>query len=78
MIDSLLILKKAVICHFSIAQVVLAPDHIVLSPGPGRPENAGILMEVVKAIDHIPMLGVCLGHQAICAAFGATMSTLKK
>ena len=55
----------------------LTPDHIVLSPGPGRPENAGILMDVVKAIDHIPMLGVCLGHQAICAAFGATITYAK-
>ncbi|MET0283510.1 MAG: aminodeoxychorismate/anthranilate synthase component II [Polyangiales bacterium] len=47
----------------------LAPRGIVLSPGPGRPE-AGIGMQVVRALA-VPMLGVCLGHQMICAAFGA-------
>ncbi|WBW50021.1 aminodeoxychorismate/anthranilate synthase component II [Peptoniphilus equinus] len=52
----------------------LNPGHIILSPGPGRPEDAGILMDVVKTIHHIPILGVCLGHQAICAAFGATVT----
>ncbi len=56
----------------------LKPDHIILSPGPGRPENAGIIMDVVKTIHDIPMLGVCLGHQAICAAFGATVTYAKK
>ena len=50
-------------------------DHIILSPGPGRPEDAGILVESVKALGrNIPLLGVCLGHQAICAAFGATVT----
>lgn len=49
----------------------LKPDGIVLSPGPGRPENAGIIIEVVSKLGKkIPILGVCLGHQAICAAFG--------
>lgn len=53
----------------------LQPDHIILSPGPGRPEDAGILVESVKALGrNIPLLGVCLGHQAICAAFGATVT----
>lgn len=53
----------------------LQPDHIVLSPGPGRPENAGIIMDVVLQLGkEIPVLGVCLGHQAICAAFGATIT----
>lgn len=47
------------------------PDGIVLSPGPGRPENAGILEELVrKAAGHVPVLGVCLGHQAIAQVFG--------
>lgn len=42
----------------------LAPDRIILSPGPGRPENAGICMEAVNAFaGEIPILGVCLGHQ---------------
>lgn len=57
----------------------LNPDHIILSPGPGRPENAGIIMEAVKALGQtIPILGVCLGHQAICAAFGATVTYAKE
>lgn len=57
----------------------LNPDHMILSPGPGRPENAGIIMEVVKTLGQtIPILGVCLGHQAICAAFGATVTYAKE
>ena len=52
----------------------LNPDRIILSPGPGRPEDAGIIIDVVKTIHNIPILGVCLGHQAICAAFGATVT----
>ncbi|MEA4933446.1 MAG: aminodeoxychorismate/anthranilate synthase component II [Lawsonibacter sp.] len=56
----------------------LAPEAIILSPGPGKPENAGICMDVVKTLgSKIPILGVCLGHQAICAAFGATVSYAK-
>lgn len=52
----------------------LAPEKIILSPGPGRPEDAGVTMDVVKELgEEIPILGVCLGHQAICAAFGATV-----
>lgn len=51
----------------------LKPDRIILSPGPGRPEDAGVIMEVAKVLGRdILILGVCLGHQAICAAFGAT------
>lgn len=53
----------------------LQPERIILSPGPGRPEDAGIIVESVKALGkNIPLLGVCLGHQAICAAFGATVT----
>ncbi len=49
----------------------LHPERIILSPGPGRPEDAGIIIDAVKELaNEIPMLGVCLGHQAICAAFG--------
>lgn len=45
----------------------LAPDHIILSPGPGYPKDAGVCEEVVKKLKgKIPILGVCLGHQAIC------------
>ena len=57
----------------------LKPKRIILSPGPGRPEDAGIIIEVVKTLGkEIPILGVCLGHQAICAAFGATVSYAKE
>lgn len=53
----------------------LHPDRIILSPGPGRPEDAGIIIEAVKTLGKdVPILGVCLGHQAICAAFGATVT----
>ena len=50
------------------------PNKIVLSPGPGRPEDAGNIIDVVKTLGKdIPILGVCLGHQAICSAFGASI-----
>ena len=57
----------------------LKPDRIILSPGPGRPEDAGIIIEIIKKLGkNIPILGVCLGHQAICAAFGTTITYAKK
>ena len=56
----------------------LKPDRMILSPGPGRPEDAGIIIDVIKTIHDIPILGVCLGHQAICAAFGATVTYAKE
>ncbi|NLG04329.1 MAG: aminodeoxychorismate/anthranilate synthase component II [Clostridia bacterium] len=57
----------------------LKPKRIILSPGPGRPEDAGNIIEVVKTLGkEIPILGVCLGHQAICAAFGATVTYAKE
>ncbi|MDD6194599.1 MAG: aminodeoxychorismate/anthranilate synthase component II [Lachnospiraceae bacterium] len=57
----------------------LHPERIILSPGPGRPEDAGVIIDVVKALGgEIPILGVCLGHQAICAAFGATVTYAKE
>ncbi|MCP3679640.1 MAG: aminodeoxychorismate/anthranilate synthase component II [Gammaproteobacteria bacterium] len=59
----------------TIAEVIaLQPEAIILSPGPGRPENAGICIELVKAMAATtPILGVCLGHQAIAGAFGANI-----
>lgn len=52
----------------------LRPSRIVLSPGPGYPKEAGICEEVVHELKcDIPILGVCLGHQAICEAFGASI-----
>ena len=57
----------------------LTPDRMILSPGPGRPEDAGMIVEAVKILGkEIPILGVCLGHQAICAAFGSTITYAKE
>jgi anthranilate synthase component 2 len=55
--------------------LALEPSRIVLSPGPGCPADAGICIDLIRAsAGRIPLLGVCLGHQAICEAFGATVS----
>ena len=57
----------------------LAPDRIVISPGPGWPLNAGISLAVVKHFaPKVPILGVCLGHQAIAQAYGAKVSLTPK
>ena len=57
----------------------LAPERIVLSPGPGRPADAGICEDVIRAFaGRIPILGVCLGHQAICEVYGATVTYAKQ
>ncbi len=53
----------------------LAPDRIILSPGPGKPEDAGRCVEIVRALGpRIPTMGVCLGHQCIGIAYGGTVS----
>ncbi|MDY5584433.1 MAG: aminodeoxychorismate/anthranilate synthase component II [Arcanobacterium sp.] len=57
----------------------LNPEQIIISPGPGRPEDAGVIIDVVKNLGgQFPILGVCLGHQAISAAFGATVTYAKE
>lgn len=57
----------------------LQPDHIIISPGPGRPSEAGIIEDVIRKFhQQIPILGVCLGHQAIIEAFGGNIIYAKK
>ena len=57
----------------------LNPSHIILSPGPGYPKDAGICEEVISYFKgRIPILGVCLGHQAICEVFGGEITHAKK
>lgn len=53
----------------------MKPEAVILSPGPGRPEDAGICIEAIRELGKtIPIFGVCLGHQAICKAYGAEVS----
>ena len=57
----------------------LSPTHIILSPGPGKPSQAGVCEDVIRHFaGEIPILGICLGHQAICEVFGATVTYAKK
>jgi anthranilate synthase/aminodeoxychorismate synthase-like glutamine amidotransferase len=57
----------------------LRPDRIVISPGPGAPDQAGVSLAVIRRLgENVPILGVCLGHQAIGQAFGATVSRAKR
>ena len=58
----------------------LNPDYIILSPGPGKPSDAGICKDIVREYmdGDVPILGVCLGHQAICEAFGADIMHAKE
>ena len=56
----------------------LRPDRLVVSPGPGRPEDAGISVDVIRRLGpRVPTLGVCLGHQAIVQAFGGEIGSAK-
>jgi anthranilate synthase component 2 len=57
----------------------MKPEALFLSPGPGRPADAGICEEAIRKLaGEIPIFGVCLGHQAICEAFGGTVSYAKQ
>ena len=57
----------------------LAPKALILSPGPGRPADAGICEEAIRELKgEIPIFGVCLGHQAICEVFGGTVGYAKE
>ncbi|MDR1590014.1 MAG: aminodeoxychorismate/anthranilate synthase component II [Oscillospiraceae bacterium] len=57
----------------------LRPSHIIISPGPGRPSDAGVCEDVITELGGtLPILGVCLGHQAICEAFGAEITYARR
>lgn len=66
--------------ELSAAEILaLSPSHIIISPGPGRPRDAGVCEELIKAAaGKIPLLGICLGHQAICETFGAEITYAKQ
>lgn len=56
----------------------MSPSHLIISPGPGRPKDTGICEEAIRFFaGKLPILGICLGHQAICEAFGAKISYAK-
>lgn len=56
----------------------LAPERIILSPGPGKPSDAGICEDLIRAFaGRVPIMGICLGHQAICEVFGANVTYAK-
>ncbi|MBE5908021.1 MAG: aminodeoxychorismate/anthranilate synthase component II [Lachnospiraceae bacterium] len=57
----------------------MEPEAIILSPGPGKPKDAGVCLDVVQQLrGSIPILGICLGHQAICEAYGGTVGYAKE
>jgi anthranilate synthase/aminodeoxychorismate synthase-like glutamine amidotransferase len=76
LVQSFLVLGAEVAVHrndqITVAEaMLLEPTHLVISPGPGRPENAGISLEMIAAFEQrIPILGVCLGHQSLVQHFG--------
>ncbi len=66
--------------EISLAEIKsLNPSHIIISPGPGFPKDAGISIDIIKNLyTQYPILGICLGHQAICQAFGGKITHAKK
>lgn len=66
--------------EYTVGQIEeMGASHIIISPGPGRPADAGVCEEVINALKgKVPILGVCLGHQAICEVFGASISYAKE
>ena len=66
--------------ELSVGEIVaLNPERVIISPGPGRPEDAGNIVQAARELSgRFPILGVCLGHQAICAAFVATVTYAKR
>ena len=57
----------------------LHPDHLIISPGPGQPSEAGICEQAIRYFEgKVPILGVCLGHQAICEVYGGTITYAKE
>jgi anthranilate synthase/aminodeoxychorismate synthase-like glutamine amidotransferase len=57
----------------------LSPSHLVVSPGPGRPEEAGVTLEILRRLSvRVPILGVCLGHQAIVQEFGGEVGQARE
>lgn len=65
--------------ELTVAEIqALQPSHIILSPGPGRPKDAGVCEDVVKTMKgKVKILGVCLGHQSICESFGGKITYAK-
>jgi anthranilate synthase/aminodeoxychorismate synthase-like glutamine amidotransferase len=58
---------------------ILSPSHLVVSPGPGRPEEAGVMLEILWRLSvRVPILGVCLGHQAIVQLFGGEVGQARE
>jgi anthranilate synthase/aminodeoxychorismate synthase-like glutamine amidotransferase len=58
---------------------ILSPSHLVVSPGPGRPEEAGVTLEILRRLSvRVPILGVCLGHQAIVQQFGGEVGQARE
>ena len=66
--------------EFTVEEIrAMEPEAIIISPGPGKPKDAGICIDTIREFaGKVPILGICLGHQAICEAFGATVSYAKE